>query len=101
MSLFRTAQLRLKEAREDAEELQDEGVHGVHDVEHKLKKVIQPYPALHHLSTRHAQLLRHFHQVVSSPSLGEDEECPICAESLELNTCSRLVLYHSVHTSHW
>lgn len=47
------------------------------DVEHKLKK-----------------LLRDFHRVVSSPSLGEDEECPICAESLELNKCSSLPCQH-------
>jgi len=47
------------------------------DVEHNLKK-----------------LLRHFHRVVSSPSLGEGEECPICAESLELNNCSSLPCQH-------
>ncbi|KAI0284289.1 hypothetical protein BGY98DRAFT_948801 [Russula aff. rugulosa BPL654] len=40
------------------------------------------------------KLLRHFHGVVSSPSLGEDEECPICAESLELNKCSSLPCQH-------
>jgi hypothetical protein len=50
MFLFRTAQLRLKEVHEDAEELQDERVHGMPDVGHKLKKVIPPGPALCHLS---------------------------------------------------
>jgi hypothetical protein len=29
--------------------------------------------------------------VVSSPSLGEEEECVICADALELNKCSRSV----------
>ncbi|KAI0304175.1 hypothetical protein BC826DRAFT_215788 [Russula brevipes] len=71
------SQLRLKEAHRDAEELQDEQVHGVPNVEHKMKK-----------------LLRYFHSVVSSPSLGEDEECSICAETLELNKCSSLPCQH-------
>ncbi|KAI9507544.1 hypothetical protein F5148DRAFT_101678 [Russula earlei] len=65
-------QLRLKEALHDAEELQDEKLHGVPDVEHKMKK-----------------LLRHFHRVLLSPSLGEDEVCLVCVETLELNKCSR------------
>ena len=91
MFLFRTAQLRLKEAHKDVEELQDEGVHGMLDVEHKLKKVILPGHTLYHQRIDHAQLLRRFHRVISSPSLGEDEDCPICAESLELNKCSRSV----------
>ena len=34
------SQLRLKEAHKDAEELQDEELHGVPDLEHKMKKVI-------------------------------------------------------------
>ena len=33
--------------------------------------------------------------MVSSPSLGEEEECPICADALELNKCSRLVPHRS------
>ncbi|KAI0004944.1 hypothetical protein BJV74DRAFT_315821 [Russula compacta] len=70
-------QLRLKQVRQDAEELREEQLHGIPDVEHKMKK-----------------LLRHFHQVISSPSLGEEEECPICAEVLELNECSSLPCQH-------
>lgn len=67
------------------------------DVEHEMKKVIPPSPTLHHFQHfNHVQLLRHFHRVISSPSLGEDEECPICAESLELIKCSRLVSLCSV-----
>lgn len=71
------------------------------DVEHELKKVISPSPHIAPLSTlNHAQLLRHFHRVISSPSMGEDEECPICAESLELNKCSRLVSLCS-YSAYW
>jgi hypothetical protein len=39
----------LKEAHKEAEELQDEQLHGVPDVEHKMKKVIPPDHTLHHL----------------------------------------------------
>lgn len=44
----------------------------------------------------HVQLLRQFYRVVSSPSLGEEEECAICADALELNKCSRSVLHRSL-----
>ena len=37
-----TAQLQQKEAHREAEELQDERLHGVPDVEHNMKKVIPP-----------------------------------------------------------
>ncbi|KAH9045478.1 hypothetical protein EDB85DRAFT_2104443 [Lactarius pseudohatsudake] len=70
-------QLRLREAHKDAEELQDEEVHGVPDVEHEMKK-----------------LLRNFYRVVSSPSLEEQEECSICVETMELNKCSSLPCQH-------
>ncbi|KAH9977853.1 hypothetical protein BGW80DRAFT_779817 [Lactifluus volemus] len=40
------------------------------------------------------KLLRQFHRVVTSPSLGDDEECPICAEALDLNKCSSLPCQH-------
>ncbi|KAI9466945.1 hypothetical protein BJY52DRAFT_1235419 [Lactarius psammicola] len=70
-------QLRLKEAHKDAEELQDEEVHGVPDVEHEMKK-----------------LLRNFYRVISSPSLEEQEECSICAEKMELKKCSSLPCQH-------
>ncbi|KAH9062770.1 hypothetical protein EDB87DRAFT_1605794 [Lactarius vividus] len=70
-------QLRLKEAHKDTEELQDEGVHGVPDVEHEMKK-----------------LLRNFYRVVSSPSLEDQEECSICVETMELNKCSSLPCQH-------
>jgi hypothetical protein len=51
MFFRRTTQLRLREAHKDVEELQDEQLHGVPDVEHKMKKVIPPGLTLHHLST--------------------------------------------------
>ncbi|KAN0131380.1 hypothetical protein V8E53_010757 [Lactarius tabidus] len=70
-------QLQLKEAHKDAEELQDEEVHGVPDVEHEMKKI-----------------LRDFHRVISSPSLEEQEECSICVETMELNKCSSLPCQH-------
>ncbi|KAI9448104.1 hypothetical protein H4582DRAFT_2139836 [Lactarius indigo] len=70
-------QLRLREAHKDAEELQNEEVHGVPDVEHEMKK-----------------LLRNFYRVVSSPSLEEQEECSICVETMELNNCSSLPCQH-------
>jgi len=70
-------QLRSKEAHRDAEELQDEELHGIPDVEHKMKK-----------------LLRQFHRVVLNPSLGEEEECPVCIETLQVNKCSSLSCQH-------
>lgn len=33
--------------------------------------------------------------MISSPSLAEEEECPICADTLELNNCSRSVSHCS------
>ena len=48
-------QLRLKEARRDAEELQDEHLRGVPDLEHKMKKVVPPNPQSRHSST-HASI---------------------------------------------
>jgi len=70
-------QLRSKEIHQDAEELQDEELHGMPDVEHRMKK-----------------LLRNFHRVVLNPSLGENEECPVCIETLEVNKCSSLPCQH-------
>ena len=40
------AQLQQKEAHREAEELQDEHLHGVPDVEHKMKKVNPSSPTL-------------------------------------------------------
>jgi len=70
-------QLQLREAHKDAEELQEDEVHGVPDVEHAMKK-----------------MLRNFHLVISSPSLEEEEECSICAETMELDKCSSLPCQH-------
>jgi hypothetical protein len=43
----------LKEAHKDAEELQDEEVHGVPDVEHEMKKVIRVALTLLRISMYH------------------------------------------------
>ncbi|KAI0251334.1 hypothetical protein BJV78DRAFT_481215 [Lactifluus subvellereus] len=88
-------QLRLKEARKEAEDLQDELLHGVPDVAHEMKKVVLQTLTLYYSSFYWSiQLLEQFHRAINSPSLGDDEECSICIEALELNKCSSLPCQH-------
>ncbi|EKM59752.1 uncharacterized protein PHACADRAFT_192128 [Phanerochaete carnosa HHB-10118-sp] len=70
------AQLRAKEIRKDAEELQAQADLEVGDTAHKMRK-----------------LLRRFHDLMLAPSLEGDEECKICFEKLEPHAALDLRTY--------
>ncbi|GJE84553.1 hypothetical protein PsYK624_006290 [Phanerochaete sordida] len=71
------SQLRAKEIRKDAEELQDQADFEVGDTAHKMRK-----------------LLRRFHDLMLAPSLEGDEDCKICFDKLEPRNSISLTCEH-------
>ncbi|KAI0065904.1 hypothetical protein BV25DRAFT_1850432 [Artomyces pyxidatus] len=70
-------QLKMKEIRADARDLEDDQTHGVPDTVHGMRK-----------------LLRRFQAIVSGSVIAEDEECPICMDTLQLSASSSLPCQH-------
>ncbi|RPD66846.1 hypothetical protein L227DRAFT_558971 [Lentinus tigrinus ALCF2SS1-6] len=73
----RLEKLSMREVKKDAEELVDDAEFEVGDSAYKMRK-----------------LLREFYDLMEANSLGEEEECPICMEPLELKKCSSLPCQH-------
>ncbi|KZT06434.1 uncharacterized protein LAESUDRAFT_653343, partial [Laetiporus sulphureus 93-53] len=71
--------LRIREAQADATELQDDAEFEVGDSAYRMRK-----------------LLRHFHDIMVSSSIEENEECPICLEKLTIQQCSSLACEHTI-----
>ncbi|KAH9927264.1 uncharacterized protein B0H18DRAFT_875830, partial [Fomitopsis serialis] len=72
------AKLRAREVKEDVAELQDDA---------EILVVDSPY--------RMRKLLRRFHDIVLSSSIEENEECPICMDTLGVNECVSLPCEHT------
>lgn len=70
--------LRIREAKADATELQDDAELDVGDTAHTMRK-----------------LLRRFHDTIVSTSIEENEECPICMDTLQVHKCTSLPCEHT------
>lgn len=70
--------LRIQEAKADATELQDDAELDVGDTAHTMRK-----------------LLRRFHDTIVSTSIEENEECPICMDTLQVHKCTSLPCEHT------
>ncbi|PCH40808.1 hypothetical protein WOLCODRAFT_137011 [Wolfiporia cocos MD-104 SS10] len=70
--------LRLKEVKADAQDLEEAAEFEVGDSAYRMRK-----------------LLRRFHDIIVSSSIEENEECPICLETVQVNKCASLICEHT------
>ena len=84
-------QLRTKEIKRDAEDLEDQAYLETSDTSYRIRKVRCTTTLKSSGSDFLSKLMRAFHDLMMAPTLESDEECPICMTEMKLKGAKRWV----------